>query len=35
MKDVLRPHARGMGCEDLLDAPAHHTTPTTTARKTP
>ena len=30
MKDVLRPHARSMGIEDLLDAPAHHTTPTTT-----
>ena len=30
MKDVLRPHARSMGCEDLLDGPAHHTTATTT-----
>ena len=34
-RDALRPHARSMGCEDLLDAPAHHTTPTTTPRSTP
>ena len=27
MKDLLRPHARSMGIEDLLDGPARHTTP--------
>ena len=31
----LRPHARSMGCEDLLATRPHHTTPTTTPEGPP
>ena len=35
MTAALRPHARSMGIEDLLDRPPHNATPATTPRRTP